>query len=59
MAPTDVSEAWLAEAERRYARFLAGATTAAPAAEALQRVRERLRRREPPCTTSPDVTTRS
>lgn len=34
---------WLAEAERRYGRFLTGETTAAPADEAIARVRARLR----------------
>jgi len=41
--PADAEEAWLSEAERRYQRYLAGDTLATPAAEALARVRERLR----------------
>lgn len=40
--PADVERAWLEEAERRYARYLAGETQAVPAAEALARVRARL-----------------
>ena len=38
----DVERAWLEEADRRYERYLAGETQAAPAAEVLARVRARL-----------------
>jgi hypothetical protein len=42
-AASEVEEAWLEEAERRYQRYVTGATTSSPAAEALDRVRNRLR----------------
>jgi hypothetical protein len=42
--PAEVLDAWIEEAERRYARFLRGETQAIPAAEALERVRARLLR---------------
>ena len=41
--PDEVERAWITEAERRYERFLRGETQAVPAAEALARVRARLR----------------
>jgi putative addiction module component (TIGR02574 family) len=40
--PAQVERAWLKEAERRYARYLAGETQPVPAAEALARVRAQL-----------------
>jgi putative addiction module component (TIGR02574 family) len=43
--PAEVERAWLEEAERRYARYLAGETQPVPAAEALARVRARLTER--------------
>jgi hypothetical protein len=42
-AASVVEEAWLEEAERRYQRYVTGETTSIPAAEALERVRHRLR----------------
>lgn len=39
----EVQQAWLAEAERRYRRYLAGETQPVPAAEAIARVRARLK----------------
>lgn len=44
-ADGEVEAEWLAEAERRYAKFEAGETVASSAADALARVRARLRRR--------------
>ncbi|HLM66109.1 MAG TPA: addiction module protein, partial [Longimicrobium sp.] len=41
--PDEVTRAWIAEAERRYQRFLRGESQAVPAAEAPARVRARLR----------------
>ena len=41
----EVEQAWLEEADRRYARYLAGETQSVPAADALARVRARLGRR--------------
>lgn len=41
----DVEQAWLEEADRRYARYLSGETQSVPAADALARVRARLGRR--------------
>lgn len=57
--PAATEAAWLAEAERRYVRFLDGETTAASVGEALGRVRARLRHREPPRSATPDLTRRS
>jgi putative addiction module component (TIGR02574 family) len=39
-----VERAWIAEAERRYERYLAGETKAVPLEEALARIRARKRR---------------
>lgn len=39
----DVEQAWVDEANRRYERYLAGETQSTPAADALARVRARLR----------------
>jgi len=39
----DVEQAWLEEGERRYQRYLAGETQPVPAAEAIARVRARLK----------------
>ncbi len=39
---TEVEQAWLDEADRRYERYRAGETQAVPAADALARVRARL-----------------
>ncbi|MDP9352790.1 MAG: addiction module protein [Chloroflexota bacterium] len=39
----EVEQAWIEEAERRYQRYLAGETQAVPAADALARVRTRLK----------------
>jgi Putative addiction module component len=41
-ADDEVEQAWIAEADRRYARYLAGETQSVPAADALARVRARL-----------------
>jgi putative addiction module component (TIGR02574 family) len=41
-AASEIEEAWLQEAERRYQSYLTGDTTSVPAAEALARVRHRL-----------------
>jgi putative addiction module component (TIGR02574 family) len=43
--PAEVEQAWLAEAEHRYQRYLARETQPVPAAEAMARVRTRLRGR--------------
>ena len=42
---SDVEQAWLEEADRRYNRYLAGEMQAVPSADALARVRARLRQR--------------
>ena len=39
----EAEQAWLEEAERRYQRYLAGETQPVPAAEAITRVRARLK----------------
>jgi hypothetical protein len=39
----EVEQSWLEEAERRYQRYVTGETQSIPAAEALERVRRRLR----------------
>lgn len=41
-AEAEVEQAWIDEADRRYARFLAGESQSVPAADALARVRARL-----------------
>lgn len=41
--PAEIERAWIEEAEQRYSRYLAGETQPVPAAEALARVRSRLR----------------
>lgn len=38
----EVEQEWIAEAERRYERYVAGETRSVPAADALARVRARL-----------------
>lgn len=41
--PVEVERAWVAEAERRYTRYLAGDQSARPAEEVLARVRDLLK----------------
>ncbi|MBI4027277.1 MAG: addiction module protein [Verrucomicrobia bacterium] len=41
---TDIDDAWIAEAERRYAAWKAGSTVAIPADQALKDIRDEIKR---------------